>query len=124
MTAEVSRSAAEVARSGTGIDALVERIVDISEEGITIDCRRARKDPFDVGAVHEPCPMKGNELTHGLIVPRDDEGLPLVNGSEDACAVVTQLSLTDHLAHVVSVAVSATLLRSRSARITPRWQPC
>ena len=107
MTTDVSSRPAPRG-SGTGIDALVRRGVEILDEPLTVDRGRSAEDRRHHRTVNQTMATQRPQLTDRDGVTRHDKGAAGVQFTHDPPAVVAQLSLANRLRHDPTVARSAT----------------
>src|SRR5262245_41702349 len=104
MTTDVSRTPRAWRRSGTRLDALVERRVDVRPEPLEIERRRVCERRDGRLRADEPPAAKRDELGDLDAVARHGEGLAAVECAHDVAALVPQLTLADASCHASSVA--------------------
>lgn len=86
-------------RSGTRCDVLVDGLVEIGDQAVSIERGGASEHVDDLVARGEATPADRDQLAHWHAASRDDEGLAMVELAHDFTTLVAQLSLGDRPGH-------------------------
>src|SRR5215212_3836639 len=95
-------------RSATRVDVLIDYLVEVTAHAFPVQawCVAEHLDGGHCG--HETVATQRAQLTHRPAIAAHHEGPTLVKRTHDATAVISQLALTDLLAHAARVAPRAT----------------
>src|SRR5215210_4504991 len=107
MTTDVS-SKPRGPRSATRVDVLINHLVEVLAHAFQVEPRRI-VEHLDRGRCgDEAVATKRAQLTHRTAIAAHYEGPALIERTHDATTVISQLPLTDLLAHAATVALRAT----------------
>src|SRR5829696_9484147 len=97
-------------RSATRVDVLIDYLVEVLAHACPVEAGRVAEHLNGGRCGHEAVATQRAQLTHRTSIAAHHEGPALIEGTHNATAVISQLPLTDLLAHAASVARRATTL--------------
>src|SRR5215218_6734174 len=112
MTTDVS-SKPRGPRSATWVDVLIDYLVQVPAHAFPVEAGRVAEHLDGGRCGHEAVATQRAQLSHRTSIAAHHEGPALIEGTHNATAVVSQLPLTDLLAHATTVALGATVVDSQ-----------
>src|SRR5215213_8715580 len=95
-------------RSATRIDVLIDYLVQIPAHQFPVEARCVAEHLDGGHSGHEAMAAQRTQLAHRTAIAAHHETPALIERTHNATAVISQLPLTDLLAHATTVALSAT----------------